>query len=173
MTTTTKIEFSTLAQEEVRSILAQYPKDKSKSALIPLLHLAQAEFDGWLSPQVMDHVAEILQIKPIEVYEVASFYTMFNLEPVGKYLIEVCHTSSCWLMGAEDIISYLERKLETQVGKITNDGMFQLKRVECLGSCGTAPMFQIGAQFYENLTFEKIDTILSELRIENKRSRYC
>jgi NADH-quinone oxidoreductase subunit E len=173
MTTTTKIEFSTLAQEEVRSILAQYPKDKSKSALIPLLHLAQAEFDGWLSPQVMDHVADILKIKPIEVYEVASFYTMFNLEPVGKYLIEVCHTSSCWLMGAEDIISYLERKLETQVGKITNDGMFQIKRVECLGSCGTAPMFQIGAQFYENLTFEKIDTILSELRIENKRSRYC
>lgn len=173
MTTTTKIEFSTLAQEEVRSILAQYPKDKSKSALIPLLHLAQAEFDGWLSPQVMDYVAEILQIKPIEVYEVASFYTMFNLEPVGKYLIEVCHTSSCWLMGAEDIITYLERKLETQVGKITNDGMFQIKRVECLGSCGTAPMFQIGAQFYENLTFEKIDTILSELRIENKRSRYC
>lgn len=173
MTTTTKIEFSTLAQEEVKSILAQYPKDKTKSALIPLLHLAQAEFDGWLSPQVMDYVADILQIKPIEVYEVASFYTMFNLEPVGKYLIEVCHTSSCWLMGAEDIITYLERKLETQVGKITNDGMFQIKRVECLGSCGTAPMFQIGAQFYENLTFEKIDTILSELRIENKRSRYC
>ncbi len=173
MTTTTLIEFSPEAMQEVKTIMLQYPEDKSKSALIPLLHLAQAEFDGWLSVSVMDYVASLLNIKPIEVYEVASFYTMFNLQPVGKYLIEICHTSSCWLNGAEDIITYLEKKLETPTGKITSDGMFQVKRVECLGSCGTAPMFQVGDTFYENLTLEKVDDILEQFRKENKRSRYC
>lgn len=172
MTATEEIKFNDAALQKVQEILAQYPKEKSKSALIPLLHLAQAEFDGWLSAPVMDYVASILQIKPIEVYEVATFYSMFNLQPVGKYLIEVCQTSSCWLCGAEDIISYLEKKLQVEVGQITADGMFQIKRVECLGSCGTAPMFQIGDKFYEHLTFEKIDQIIDTLRAENKRSRY-
>lgn len=173
MTPKTLIEFSPQAMQEAKTILSQYPEDKSKSALIPLLHLAQAEFDGWLSVPVMDYVASILNIRPIEVYEVASFYTMFNLQPVGKYLIEICHTSSCWLNGAEDIITYLENKLDTPTGKITADGLFQVKRVECLGSCGTAPMFQVGDTFYENLTFEKVDSILEQFRKENKRSRYC
>ncbi len=172
MTETTDIKFSPEAQKQVQEILNQYPADKSKSALLPLLHLAQAEFDGWLSVPVMDYVASILNIKPIEVYEVASFYTMFNLQPVGKYLIEVCQTSSCWMNGSEDIVRYLERKIQAETGEISVDGMFQVKTVECLGSCGTAPMFQIGDTFYENLTFEKIDTILDDLRKENKRSRY-
>jgi NADH-quinone oxidoreductase subunit E len=136
------------------------------------LHLAQAEFDGWLSVPVMDYVAEILHILPIEVYEVASFYSMFNLKPVGKYLIEICQTSSCWLCGAEDIVHYLENKLNVEVGQPTADGMFQIKLVECLGSCGTAPRFQIGERYYEDLTFEKIDEILENCRKENKRSRY-
>lgn len=152
--------------------MKRYPEGKSKSALIPILHLAQAEFDGWLSAPVMDHVASIMGIEPIEVYEVASFYSMFNLKPVAKYLIEVCHTSSCWLCGAEDIVRYLEKKLQVETGHISADGMFQIKLVECLGSCGTAPMFQIGEQYYEHLTFEKIDTILEDLRKENKRSKY-
>ena len=172
MTETTDIKFSPEAQKQVQEILNQYPADKSKSALLPLLHLAQAEFDGWLSVPVMDYVASILNIKPIAVYEVASFYTMFNLQPVGKYLIEVCQTSSCWMNGSEDIVRYLERKIQAETGEISVDGMFQVKTVECLGSCGTAPMFQIGDTFYENLTFEKIDTILDDLRKENKRSRY-
>jgi len=171
--TTTEIQFSQEAQQKVQEILNQYPKEKSKSALLPLLHLAQAEFDGWLSVPVMDYVASVLKIQPIEVYEVASFYTMFNLQPVGKYLIEVCQTSSCWMCGAEDIVRYLEQKLGVPTGEISADGMFQVKTVECLGSCGTAPMFQIGDQYYENLTFEKIDAILEELKQENKRSRYC
>ncbi|HOU47669.1 MAG TPA: NAD(P)H-dependent oxidoreductase subunit E, partial [Chitinophagales bacterium] len=119
-----------------------------------------------------DYVASILNIQPIEVYEVATFYSMYNLAPVGQYLIEVCQTSSCWMCGAEDIIKYLEKKLAVPTGEISADGMFQVKKVECLGSCGTAPMFQIGDKFYEHLTFEKIDTILEELRKENKRSRY-
>jgi NADH-quinone oxidoreductase subunit E len=172
MTATTEIKFSESAQQQVQEILNQYPADKSKSALLPLLHLAQAEFDGWLSAPVMDYVASVLKIQPIEVYEVASFYSMFNLKPTGKYLIEVCQTSSCWMCGSEDIVRYLEQKLQVEVGQPTQDGMFQIKTVECLGSCGTAPMFQIGDKYYENLTFEKIDTILEELRKENKRSRY-
>ncbi|MFN8236923.1 MAG: NADH-quinone oxidoreductase subunit NuoE [Chitinophagales bacterium] len=170
--TTTEIQFSTEAQQKVQEILKQYPADKSKSALLPLLHLAQAEFDGWLSVPAMDYVASILNIAPIEVYEVASFYSMFNLKPTGKYLIEVCQTSSCWMCGSEDIVRYLEKKLQVEVGQPTQDGMFQIKTVECLGSCGTAPMFQIGDKYYENLTFEKIDQILEDLRKENKRSRY-
>lgn len=170
--TTADITFSEEAQQKAKDILSQYPADKSKSALLPLLHLAQAEFDGWLSVPTMDYVASILNIKPIEVYEVATFYSMYNLAPVGQYLIEVCQTSSCWMCGAEDIIKYLEKKLNVPTGEISADGMFQVKKVECLGSCGTAPMFQIGDKFYENLTFEKIDTILEELRKENKRSRY-
>ena len=172
MTTTIEIKFSESAQQQLQEILNQYPKEKSKSALLPLLHLAQAEFDGWLSVPTMDYVASILNIQPIEVYEVASFYSMFNLKPTGKYLIEVCQTSSCWMCGSEDIVRYLESKLHVEVGQPTQDGMFQIKTVECLGSCGTAPMFQIGAKYYENLTFEKIDTILDDLRQENKRSRY-
>ncbi|HQG38344.1 MAG TPA: NAD(P)H-dependent oxidoreductase subunit E [Chitinophagales bacterium] len=170
--TTADITFSEEAQQKAKDILSQYPADKSKSALLPLLHLAQAEFDGWLSVPTMDYVASILNIKPIEVYEVATFYSMYNLAPVGQYLIEVCQTSSCWMCGAEDIIKYLEKKLAVPTGEISADGMFQVKKVECLGSCGTAPMFQIGDKFYEHLTFEKIDTILEELRKENKRSRY-
>lgn len=172
MTTTAEIKFNEEALKKVEEILNQYPTDKKKSAMLPLLHLAQAEFDGWLSVPVMDYVASILEVKPIEVYEVATFYTMFHLEPVGKYLIDVCQTSSCWMCGAEDIIKYLEKKLGVETGEITPDGMFQVRRVECLGSCGTAPMFQIGAKYYENLTFEKIDMILDELRKENKRSNY-
>lgn len=171
--TTQQIAFTPEVLQKVQEIIKRYPEGKQKSALIPILHIAQAEFEGWLSVDVMNYVAEILNILPIEVYEVASFYSMFNLKPVGKYLIEVCQTSSCWMCGAEDIVKYLEAKLNVKVGEITADGMFQIKRVECLGSCGTAPMFQIGDQYYENLTFERIDNILEELRKENKRSRYC
>ena len=172
MTATSEIKFSVEADKKAQEILQQYPKDKSKSALLPLLHLAQAEFGGWLSVGTMDYVASILNIQPIEVYEVASFYSMYNLKPVGKYLIEVCQTSSCWMCGSEDIVRYLEQKLHVEVGQPTQDGMFQIKTVECLGSCGTAPMFQIGDKYYENLTFEKVDSILDILRQENKYSRY-
>jgi NADH-quinone oxidoreductase subunit E len=111
MTTTTDIKFSDSALQQAQDILNQYPAEKSKSALLPLLHLAQAEFDGWLSAPVMDYVASILNIQPIEVYEVASFYSMFNLKPVGKYLIEVCQTSSCWMNGSRRYCSISKEKL--------------------------------------------------------------
>lgn len=173
MAQTTDISFKPETFELIQKITKRYPDGKHKSALIPVLHIAQAEFGGWLSPQTMDLVAEVLRLKPIEVYEVASFYSMFNLQPVGKCLIEVCRTSSCWLCGAEDIINHLEQKLNIKVGETSSDGMFTLKAVECLGSCGTAPMMQVGADYHENLSIEKVDKLVDGFKQENKQSRYC
>ena len=167
-----KPKFSEETLTIANKIIERYPADRKKSALIPLLHLAQAEFEGWLSPDSMDYVASLLGILPIEVYEVASFYSMFNLKPVGKCLLEVCRTAPCWLRGADDLVEHLEKKLKIKVGETTPDGMFTLKTVECLGSCGTAPMLQCGADFYENLTKEKTDNLLEKLRNTNERSAY-
>ncbi len=158
------LKFSDEALALAEKIMKRYPAGKQKSALLPILHIAQAEFDGWLSVEAMDYVATILKIKPIEVYEVASFYSMFNLKPVGKCLIEVCRTGPCWLMGAEDLVKFIEKKLGIKEGQTTPDGMFTLKTVECLASCGTAPMMQIGETYHENLTFEKCGTILDEYK---------
>src|SRR5450755_1956112 len=124
MNQNSKINFSPEAYELVQRIIKRYPEGKQKSAILPILHLAQAEFDGWLSAPVMDYVASILKIQPIEVYEVASFYSMFNLKPVGKCVIEVCRTGPCWLMGAEDLVKYIEKKLSIKEGQTTSDGMF-------------------------------------------------
>ena len=168
-----KIQFSPDSLDLVQRIIRRYPEGRQKSALIPVLHLAQAEFDGWLSVPVMDYVASLLDIQPIEVYEVASFYSMFNLHPVGKCLIEVCHTSSCWLMGAEDIVRHLEQMLGIKKGETTPDGKFTLKTVECLGSCGTAPMMMIDADFYENLTIEKLGAVIQQWDGKGERSKYC
>src|ERR1043165_8641765 len=167
-----EIRFSDETMQVVNKIIKRYPEGRQKSALLPVLHLAQAEFDGWLSVPVMDYVASILSIKPIEVYEVASFYSMYNLNPVGKCLIEVCQTGPCWLRGSDDIVAHISKKLGIQVGETTADGMFTLKTVECLGSCVTAPMLQCGAAYHEDLTEEKVDTLLDKLRAENKRSSY-
>jgi len=169
---TQTIQFSDLALAQAKRIIARYPEGKQKSALLPLLHLAQSEFDGWLSPGAMDYVASILSIKPVEVYEVASFYSMYNLKPVGKCLIEVCRTSSCWLRGADELVKHIENKLNIEVGETTVDGMFTLKTVECLGSCGTAPMLQCGADYFENLTNEKMDELIEKWRASGKRSSY-
>ncbi len=167
-----KPQFPAETLKLIQEIKSRYPEGKQKSALLPVLHLAQAEFDGWLSVPVMDLVAEVLDLDPIEVYEVASFYSMYNLKPVGKCLLEVCRTSSCWLRGAEEIVHHIEKKLGIREGETTADGMFTLKTVECLGSCGTAPMMMCGAQFHENLTFEKVDSILEQLKAEGKRKTY-
>jgi NADH-quinone oxidoreductase subunit E len=139
------IEFSKEAMAQAQRIIKRYPEGKQKSALLPILHLAQAEFDGWLSPETMDYVASVLNIKPIEVYEVASFYSMYNLKPVGKCLLEVCRTGPCLLRGADDVISYLENKLNIEVG---------------------------GANFYENLTEEKLDILIEKLGVKGERSSY-
>jgi NADH-quinone oxidoreductase subunit E len=167
-----EIKFSENVLELIQKMKGHYPAGKQKSALLPVLHLAQAEFDGWLSPEVMDYVASLLDIQPIEVYEVASFYSMYNLKPVGKCLLEVCRTSSCWLRGANEIVAHLENKLGIKEGETTPDGLFTLKTVECLGSCGTAPMLMCGAQFHENLTSEKVDELIAKLKAENTRKTY-
>src|SRR5882762_864422 len=166
------IEFSPEALALAKKIIARYPQGKQKSALLPLLHLAQSEFDGWLSPEVMDYVASLLSIKPIEVYEVATFYSMYNTKPVGKCLLEVCQTSSCWLRGSDEIINHLKNKLNIEVGETSTDGMFTLKTVECLRSCGTAPMLQCGSDFHENLTVKKVDELIEKLRTKGERSTY-
>ena len=158
------IVFSEAALALVQKIIERYPEGRHKSALLPILHIAQAEFGGWLSPEVMDYVASVLNIKPIEVYEVATFYTMFNLKPVGKCVLEVCRTGPCWLRGSDDIIQYLQEKLGIGEGETTEDGMFTLKTVECLASCGTAPMMQVGNHFIENMSVEKMDDVLQQLK---------
>jgi NADH-quinone oxidoreductase subunit E len=167
-----EIKFSNEAMATVQEMMTRYPAGKQKSALLPVLHIAQTEFGGWLSPEVMDYVASVLNIKPIEVFEVASFYSMYNLKPVGKCTLEVCQTSSCWLNGAEDIVRYIEKKLNIKVGETTKDGMFTLKVAECLGSCGTAPMLQCGASYHENLTFEKVDNLIEKYKNENRLRSY-
>jgi len=167
-----EVRFSAESEDLIQNLIKRYPEGKQKSVLIPALHIAQAEYNGWLSVPVMDKIAEILNIKPIEVYEVASFYSMFNLNPVGKCLIEVCRTSSCWLRGANDVVAHIEKRLGIKDGETTPDGKFTLKTVECLGSCGTAPMLQIGEHFHENLTLENVDELINKYKTETKYSAY-
>ncbi len=158
------LSFSDEKLKVVQGIVDRYPQGKHKSALIPVLHLAQEEFGGWLSTETMDYVASVLNLKPIEVYEVATFYSMFNLKPVGKYLFEVCQTGPCMLNGSDDIVKYIYEKLGIKPGETTADGIFTLKTVECLGACGYAPMMQQGKYYNEHLTKEKIDAIIAECR---------
>jgi len=158
------MKFSEEKLKQANEIIARYPEGKQKSALIPLLHIAQEQNGGWLDIATMDYVAGLLGILPIEVYEVATFYTMFNLKPVGKYVFEVCRTGPCMLNGSDDIIQYIKDKLSIQEGETTPDGMFTLKPAECLGACGYAPMMQLGKYFKEHLTKEKVDQIIEECR---------
>ena len=154
--------FSTDKLNKVQEIIARYPEGRQKSALLPVLHLAQEEFGGWLSVETMDYVASLLKLEPIEVYEVATFYSMYSIKPVGKYVFEVCQTGPCMLRGSDDIITYIQQKLGIKVGETTSDGLFTLKTVECLGACGYAPMMQLGKFYREHLTKEKVDAIIEE-----------
>ena len=158
------IQFSQKSLDKVQEIIERYPQGKQKSALLPVLHLAQEEFGNWLDTPVMDYVAELLSITPIEVYEVATFYSMYNMKPVGKFLFEVCQTGPCMLRGSDDIINYIKSKLGIGVGETTEDGLFTLKVVECLGACGYAPMMQLGKHYREHLTPAKVDAIIEECR---------
>lgn len=156
------MKFSEQQLAEVKALIAHYPEGKQKSALIPLLHMAQKENAGWLSTEAMDYVASLLGIEPIEVYEVATFYTMFNLQPVGKHIFEVCQTGPCMLRGSDELIAHIRSKLNIGPGETTTDGMFTLKLVECLGACGYAPMMQLGANYREHLTIEKVDAMIEK-----------
>jgi NADH-quinone oxidoreductase subunit E len=156
--------FSTEIQNDIKALVSKYPEGKQKSALIPVLHLVQEKGNLSLTIEQMDEVAKLLEIQPIEVYEVATFYTMFNLKPVGKFVLEVCHTGPCMINGSDEIIAYIKQKLNIQVGETSSDGIFTLKTAECLGACGYAPMMQLGKHYKEFLTPEKIDAILDDCR---------
>lgn len=150
--------------ERINELLSHYPADKRKSALLPILHDVQDAHDNWLSIELMDKVAEIIGIKPVEVYEVVSFYTMYNQRPIGKYMFEFCQTSCCATRGVEDLMDYTCSKLGVKIGEPTPDGMFEVRGVECLGACGYAPMMQLGDEFKEHLTKEKIDQLIQDCK---------
>lgn len=158
--------FNDTQMTEFKRLVARYPEGKQKSALLPVLHLAQESFDGWLSTETMDYVASLLAIEPIEVYEVATFYSMYNLKPVGKYVFEVCQTGPCMISGSDPIIDHIKKVLGINPGETTKDGLFTLKLVECLGACGYAPMMQVGKIYKEHLTKEKVDAIIIAYRAE-------
>lgn len=165
------VEFSEQLLAKFAEVVSRYPAGKQKSALLPILHLVQAEY-GWLSTDAMDKVAAYLQIKPIEVYEVATFYTMYFLKPQGKYVLEVCRTGPCCLVGAEKIMKHIEQRLGVKEGEVTTDGLFSWRGVECLAACGFGPVLQIGPEytFYENLTEESVDQLIETLRNKAKEA---
>ncbi len=162
-----EINITESLMNRINELVSHYPSDKKKSALLPVLHEVQDAHDNWLSYELMDKVAEILEILPIEVYEVVSFYTMFNTKPIGKYMFEFCQTSCCCLNGVENLMDYTCDKLGIKKGETTTDGMFTVVGVECLGACGYAPMMQLGDFYKEHLTEEKIDQLIADCR-DNK-----
>jgi NADH-quinone oxidoreductase subunit E len=159
-----KVEFTAETLEKVEKIISRYPHGKRKSALLPVLHIAQEELGGYLSVDVMDYVAGVLNIQPVEVYEVATFYTQFYIEKKGRFVLEICRTSPCAICGGEKISEYIQKKLGIKDGETTPDGLFTLREVECLGACGYAPAMQINTEFYEHLTEQKTDEIIENLK---------
>ncbi len=149
------------AKKEISKEISKFPE--KKAALLPALHIAQKE-QGWISKETMEEIASIIEIKPIEVMEVVSFYTMFNMKPVGKYHLQVCTNLSCSLLNSRHMVNYLQDKLGIKTGETTEDNKYTLSTVECLGSCGTAPMMQVNDEFHENLTNQKIDALLEKLK---------
>lgn len=162
------VEFSPELLKKFDEIVSRYPVGKQKSALLPILHLVQAEY-GWVSAPAMDKVADYLEIQDIEVYEVATFYSMYFMRPQGKYVLEVCRTGPCCLVGAEKIMDHIEQKLGVKEGEVTPDGLFSWRGVECLAACGYGPVLQIGPEytFYENLTEGSVDTLISDLKAKS------
>ena len=150
--------------EQAKTHIAKYPPGRQASAVLPLLHLAQKQNGGWLPRSAMDHVAEILEMPPIRVYEVATFYVMFQLRPVGKYLLQACVTTPCWLRGVDDVIHACEKKLGIEMGGSTPDGLFTLIEMECLGACVNAPILAVNDDFYEDLDGPKTEALLDALR---------
>jgi NADH-quinone oxidoreductase E subunit len=155
------LEFSPETLKEFAATVARYPK--KEAAMLPILYLAQREF-GHLGPEAIEYVAKLMDQAPARVQGVVSFYTMYNMKPIGRHHIQVCRTLSCALRGAEEVTEYLRNKLGIDCGQTTPDGRFTLSEVECLASCGTAPMMQVNDDYYENLTEEKINQILDALK---------
>jgi NADH-quinone oxidoreductase E subunit len=157
-------EFTPENLEQAKAHIAKYPPGRQASAVLPLLYIAQEQQGGWLPRAAMDHVAALLEMAPIRVYEVATFYTMFNLRPVGRYLLQACTTTPCWLRGSDAVVQACERKLGISVGGTTPDGLFTLVEVECLGACVNAPILQVNDDFYEDLDASATEALLDALR---------
>ena len=157
-------QFNTENQKKVQEILAKYPEDRKKSAVMPLLDLAQRQNNNWISREAIECISKIIDLPEIRVYEVATFYTMYNLKPVGKYLLQFCKTTPCMLRGIDKIIKDCEEKLGIEMDETTLDGVFTLKAVECLGACVNAPVVQINDDFAEDLNSENFLKILDDLK---------
>lgn len=163
-----EFEFNAEHRARAEKIIARYPAGRQASAVMPLLDIAQRQAGGWLPVKAMEHVAQMLDMPYICVYEVASFYTMYNLKPVGKYFIQVCRTTPCWLRGSDDITGACKSKLGIDIGGTTEDGAFTLVEVECLGACVNAPMVQINDDYYEDLDADRMSKILDDLKEDKK-----
>ena len=159
-----KFEFSAENLKLIEAIIAKYPAGRQASAVIPLLDIAQRQHDNWLPKAAIEKVAEILEMAPIRVLEVATFYTMFNLKPVGKYFLQVCKTTPCWLRGSDDVLKCIGDKLKISNGETSDDGNFTLLEVECLGACVNAPILQVNDDFYEDLNYENTSLLLDKLK---------
>ncbi|WKW46254.1 NAD(P)H-dependent oxidoreductase subunit E [Myroides sp. JBRI-B21084] len=158
------INITPALMERINELISHYPEGKQKSALLPVLHELQDAHDNWLSVALQNKAAELLNITPIEVYEVVTFYTMFNQKPVGKYMLEFCVTSCCAINKAEDVMDYTCEKLGVKPGQVTADGLFSVVGVQCLGACGYAPMLQLGDFYHEHLTKEKVDQLIADCK---------
>lgn len=149
--------------EEAKKIIARYPPGRQASAVLPLLHLAQAQHGGWLPKAALDYVADFLGMPRIRVYEVATFYDMFNTEPVGRVQVRVCTTTPCWLCGSDDVLRAAREVLGCEPGESSPDGRFYLREFECLGACANAPVMWIDDDFYEDLTYERAKRVLEAI----------
>lgn len=159
------LAFSKATESKIDNILKRYPKERAQSAVIPALKLAQDEFGGWLSTEAMNLVAEKLGMPYIRVYEVATFYTMFNLEPVGKYHVQVCTNCACMIRGSEKIVKEVKKATSLKDGqRISDDGLFTLTEVECLGACVEAPMMQVNNRYYTHLTESQVRNLIKEMK---------
>jgi NADH-quinone oxidoreductase E subunit len=157
-------EFTAETAAAADKVIAKYPAGRQASAVIPLLDLAQRQAGGWLPRAAMDHVAKVLGMAPMRVYEVATFYTMFNLQPVGRYHVQVCTTTPCWLRDSDAVVETCKRKLGVELGGTSADQLFTLTEVECLGACVNAPMMQINDEYYEDLDARSTEAILDALK---------
>ncbi len=158
--------FTSANKKRAQEIIARYPAGRQASAVIPLLDIAQRQNGGWLSVPAIEHVATVLGMPYIRAYEVATFYSMFNLKPVGKHFIQVCRTTPCWLRGSDGITDACRRKLGIDLKQTSEDGLFTLTEVECLGACANAPMVQINDEYYEDLTPKRMERLIDDLRAE-------
>jgi NADH-quinone oxidoreductase subunit E len=156
--------FTAESLAKAKTIIARYPAGRQQSAVMPLLDLAQRQIGGWLTREAMDYIAEMLEMPPIRVYEVASFYTMYNLSPIGRYHVQVCTTTPCWLRDSGAIVAACKKTLGIEVGETTADGKFTLNEVECLGACVNAPMMQVNDDYYEDLDPESAARVLEAFK---------